>query len=159
MRWPLILLLLAILVLAGTCHLQSGPDPVVAPIAVQPVNRLQPEPDFESKVETIATGVSFAMPVKRGEAMKLTPVAPVTGDPKAALTTMLRAEECAAPVVIEWRHQWRGDCLTPLNRRIRIALVKGSTGWAGLRIDYADVNNLGMAPFAKQILDSGKAAQ
>lgn len=129
------------------------------PRSETPAIRLIPEPDYASKVEVIAPGVQFTMPVVRSAAMKFTAVPPISGAPKAVLDQMLRAEQCDMPVIVQWQKQWRGDCMTSDNQRIRVALVNGNAGWAGLRLDYSDAANLRLAPIAKMILDSGTPAR
>ena len=82
----------------------------------------------------------------------------VPRDPDLWLSTALAAE-CAAPVVLRWRDQWRGECRSSEGTRIRIALTRADGGWAGVAARYPDGRDARLAPPVARMLGSLREAE
>lgn len=75
------------------------------------------------------------------------------GDAKKALIARL-LPDCARPVVLRWRDQWRGECLTRAGVRVRGAVVRVDGGWHGLEARYPDRRDSRLAPRVARMLAS-----
>ena len=74
-------------------------------------------------------------------------------DPDDALGRRL-ASECAHPVVLRWRDQWRGECLSRSGTRVRTAVMWVDGGWHGVEARYPDRLDARYAPRVSRMLAS-----
>ena len=81
----------------------------------------------------------------------------VGDDPEAALTARLSAD-CARPVVLRWRDQWRGECRSRSGTRVRGAVIRAGGGWAGVEARYPDRLDARLAPRVARMLASLRPA-
>lgn len=88
------------------------------------------------------------------------PLAPVVfrSDPESQWTDRLRAE-CTHPVVLRWREQWRGECLSRSGTRIRGAVIRIDGEWRGVEARYSDSQDARLAPPTARILASLRPAR
>ncbi len=77
-----------------------------------------------------------------------------TGRVEAALTARLVAAGCASPVVLRWREQWRGECLSATGTRIRGAVIRAGGRWRGVEARYPDGRDARLAPRVGRMLAS-----
>ncbi len=78
--------------------------------------------------------------------------------PEAALTMRL-SRDCDWPVVLRWRDQWRGECLSRNGTRIRAAVLRETGDWHGLEARYPDWLDGQFAPRVARVLASLRSSR
>lgn len=102
----------------------------------------------------VGRGVRVVVPDdwSRDVGPELTPIV-FSSDAEKAWAERL-GTDCAYPVVLRWRDQWRGECLTPRGLRIRGAVIRTGGEWRGVEARYPDAQDATLAPRVARMLAS-----
>ena len=123
------------------------PDDLLRTVVTAPVA-------FELPAQWVASDEGWRLP--NGQ-LVLRPLA-FSNDPEMAFTTRLKLE-CAWPVVLHWREQWRGECRSRNGTRIRAAVLRENGEWHGVEARYPDGLDAQLAPRVARVLASLRRAR
>lgn len=145
------------MLVVGALMWRTGQEPPVVPrraptSSVEPLIALP----WDEQVERRVGDLTVLVPTRwaAGGGPSLVPLA-LSGGAEAALTSRLSAD-CARPVVLRWREQWRGECLTATGTRIRGAVIREDGVWQGVEARYPDGQDARVAPRVARMLASLK---
>ncbi len=134
--------------------LPPGGDPLIA-LPFDPLRTVVAAPmAFELPAQWVASDAGWRLP--NGQ-LVLRPLA-FSDDPELALTTRLKLD-CAWPVVLRWREQWRGECRSRRGTRIRAAVLRENGEWHGVEARYPDSLDAQLAPRVSRVLGSLRRAR
>ena len=109
---------------------------------------------WDKQAERRVGGVLVSVPTgwASGGGPELKPLK-FAGNPERSLESHLQ-HTCDHPVVQRWREQWRGECLSNSDVRIRGAVIRAGGGWQGAEARYPDGQDARMAPRVARMLAS-----